>query len=209
MLFKDRIDAAEQLSENIRVTRPKDTIVLALPRGGVPMGLVLAKQHSLPFDVVLAKKLVHPSYSEVAIGAMAEEGTPILNPQITVEQNWIDQEIERVQNENERRRKLYDEIAEKQDLTGKDVIIVDDGIATGMTMFAAIAAVKAKQVKQITVAVPIIPQETFQALKQQVDRVAFVEVPEYFLGAVGAYYQHFQQISDQEIQAMLKDSDLM
>lgn len=209
MLFKDRIDAAEQLSENIRVTRPKDTIVLALPRGGVPMGLVLAKQHSLPFDVVLAKKLVHPSYSEVAIGAMAEEGTPILNPQITVEQNWIDQEIERVQNENERRRKLYDEIAEKQDLTGKDVIIVDDGIATGMTMFAAIAAVKGKQVKQITVAVPIIPQETFQALKQQVDRVAFVEVPEYFLGAVGAYYQHFPQISDQEIQAMLKDSDLM
>ncbi len=209
MLFKDRIDAAEQLSENIRVTRPKDTIVLALPRGGVPMGLVLAKQHFLPFDVVLAKKLVHPSYSEVAIGAMAEEGTPILNPQITVEQNWIDQEIERVQNENQRRRKLYDEIVEKQDLTGKDVIIVDDGIATGMTMFAAIAAVKAKQVKQITVAVPIIPQETFQTLEQQVDRVAFVEVPEYFLGAVGAYYQHFPQISDQEIQAMLKDSDLM
>ncbi len=208
MLFKDRMDAAEQLSENIRVSRPKETIVLALPRGGVPMGLLLAKQHSLPFDVVLAKKLVHPSYAEVAIGAMAEEGAPILNPQITVEQNWVDQEIERVQNENQRRRKLYDEILEKQDLTGKDVIIVDDGIATGMTMFAAIAAVKAKQAQHITVAVPIIPQETFQALEQQVDQVTFVEVPEYFLGAVGAYYQHFPQINDQEIQAMLKDSDL-
>ncbi len=208
MLFKDRMDAAEQLSENIRVSRPKDTIVLALPRGGVPMGLLLAKQHSLPFDVVLAKKLVHPSYAEVAIGAMAEEGTPILNPQITVEQNWVVQEIERVQNENQRRRKLYDEILEKQDLTGKDVIIVDDGIATGMTMFAAIAAVKAKQAQHITVAVPIIPQETFQALEQQVDQVTFVEVPEYSLGAVGAYYQHFPQINDQEIQAILKDSDL-
>ena len=171
------------------------------------MGLVLAQQHSLLFDVVLAKKLVHPSYSEVAIGAMAEAGTPILNSQMTVEQNWIDQETERVQNENQRRRNLYDEVLEKQELKEKDVIIVDDGIATGMTMFAAIAAVKAKQAKHITVAVPIIPKETFQALEKQVDQVTFIEVPEHFLGAVGAYYQHFPQISDQEIQEMLKDSD--
>lgn len=203
MRFLGRLDAAEQLSKHIVVKNPEKTVVLGLPRGGVPLGLVIAKNHSLPFDVVLAKKLVHPKHAEVAIGALAEGGHPMMNLQFDVEDDWIQQEVTRVQNEHKERRELYDEVLEHQDLNGKDVILVDDGIATGMTMFAAIEAVKSSHPSSITVAVPIIPKETYYALEEQVDNISYVEVPSHFLGAVGAYYKEFPQLFDQEIQKML------
>src|SRR5699024_5042596 len=102
------------------------------------------------------------------------------------------------------RRALYDEVIENQPLEGKDVILVDDGIATGSTMFAAIRAVKAKNPKSIAVAVPIIPKQTYYALEKNVDNICYVAVPSHFLGSVGAYYQNFPQITDEEILDMLK-----
>lgn len=203
MHFMGRLDAGEQLSQNIKIDDPENTIVLGLPRGGVPVGLIISRNHSVPFDVVLAKKLVHQDYPEVAIGAVTEAGEPLLNPQFTSEDEWTKNEIARVRKENDRRRTLYDEVLEKQPLEGKDVILVDDGIATGMTMFAAIDAVKAENPRHITVAVPIIPKSTYYALEKQVDNISFVEVPHHFLGAVGAYYRQFPQVSDDEVYEML------
>ncbi len=204
MRFLGRLDAGEQLSQNINITNPENTVVLGLPRGGIPLGLVIAKNHQVPFDIVLAKKLVHLNYPEVAIGALAEDGEPLLNPQFSLEDEWVKQEIARVEEENKRRRELYDAYLKHQPLEGKHVILVDDGIATGMTMFAAIQAVKSKKARHITVAVPIIPKETYYALEKQVDNICYVEVPNHFLGAVGAYYRQFPPVLDEEIIDMIR-----
>lgn len=204
MQFLGRLDAGEQLSDHIQINDPGNTVILGLPRGGVPLGLIIAKNHGVSFDVVLAKKLIHPRHSEVAIGAMADDNEPMISPQFDIEQDWINSEINRVKDENAKRRALYDEVIENQPLEGKDVILVDDGIATGSTMFAAIRAVKAKNPKSIAVAVPIIPKQTYYALEKNVDNICYVAVPSHFLGSVGAYYQNFPQITDEEILDMLK-----
>lgn len=204
MRFLGRLDAGEQLSEHIKIDDPANAIVLGLPRGGVPLGLIIAQNHSVPFDVVLAKKLVHPTHTEFAIGALAEGGEPNLNQQFTLDDQWIEQEVQRVRAENKRRRALYDEVIEHQILEDKDVILVDDGIATGSTMFAAIQAVKKNAPRSITVAVPVIPKETYYALEKAVDNICYVLVPSQFLGAVGAYYRNFPSITDEEILEMLK-----
>lgn len=205
MRFKDRLDAGNQLADKLHVKNPQNTVVFALPRGGVPLGLIVADKFDCPLDVLLAKKIVHPQFSEFAIGALAEKGELLLNPEVQVEQDWINQETERVNKENQRRRNLYSKYIDKQAINGKDVIIVDDGIATGMTMFAAINGVQAEEPNSVTVAVPIIPKDTYQRLMDVANTVSYVEVPEYFLGAVGAYYQSFPQISDDEIIKMLQD----
>lgn len=207
MQFLGRLDAGEQLSQHIKIDNPGNTVVLGLPRGGVPLGLIIAKNHSVPFDIVLAKKLVHPVHTEVAIGALAEDGEPILSPQFELDDEWIKSEIDRVQRENKRRRELYNDVIKHQPLKDKDVILVDDGIATGSTMFAAIKAVRSKSPKSITVAVPIIPKETYYALDKIVDNICYVAVPSYFLGSVGAYYRSFPQISDEEILEMVKSQN--
>lgn len=204
MQFLGRLDAGEQLSDHIQVNEPENTVILGLPRGGVPIGLIIAKNHGVAFDVVLAKKLVHPRHTEVAIGAMVDDHEPILSPQFDLDEDWIHQETDRVKNENTRRRKLYDEVIPHQTIKGKDIIIADDGIATGSTMFAAIKAVKSQQPKSITVAVPIIPKSTYYALVKVVDNISYVAVPSHFLGSVGAYYRSFPQITDDEILDMLK-----
>lgn len=204
MQFSGRLDAGEQLSTHIKIDNSENTVILGLPRGGVPLGLIIAKNHGVPFDVILAKKLVHPQHSEVAIGAMAYDTEPIISPQFDIEKDWIDREIERVKAENKQRRKLYNQVIPNQTIDGKDVIIVDDGIATGSTMFAAIRAIKNMNPKTITVAVPIIPKQTYYALEKAVNNICYVAVPSHFLGSVGAYYRNFPQITDEEIFDMLK-----
>ncbi len=203
MQFKDRMDARNQLAEKLTVDRPHNTIVLALPRGGVPLGIQLSATHSLLFDVVLAKKIVHPLQLEFAIGAVAENGEPILNEAVNVEQNWIDTDTSRVRNEMKNRRELYNEVLPQHSLDGKNVIIVDNGLATGMTMFAAIQAVKSQKPNRVLVTVPIIPNDTNRILENMVDEVIAIEVPAQFKGAVGAYYQDFSQVSDKEVEEMI------
>src|SRR5699024_5086814 len=153
---------------------------------------------------VHAKKIVHPLQREFAIGAIAEKGETILNTEVDVEQTWIDQEVHRVREEIARRRDLYDTFLKQEPLKEKEIILVDDGIATGMTMFAAIEAIKNQQPNKITVAVPIIPEDTYNHLKTLLDDIIYIEVPEQFLGAVGAYYQQSPQMSDEEMPTMIK-----
>src|SRR5690625_3747312 len=191
MFFKDRIDAGKQLAAQIVIFQPENTIVLALPRGGVPLALEISKKHSIPFDVVLAKKIVHPLQTEFAIGALAENGHPILNEDVVIEQEWIDQDAQRVRDEIARRRKLYDQFLTQKSLKGKDIIIVDDGIATGMTLHAAIEAVKHQLPTKLAVAGPTIPKHRYDRLESLVDQTVYVEVPAQFLGAVGACCRSF------------------
>lgn len=204
MRFKDRTDAGKQLAKKVQLNEVDKAVVLALPRGGIPLGVSIANEYDIPLDVVLAKKITHPMHPEFAIGAVAEGGEPILNDRAHVKQEWIDAELPHVRAEIKRRRDLYDQVLTKQSLKNKEVLIVDDGIATGMTVLAAIQAVKQKQAKRITVAVPIIPRETFVELDELVDDVYYVEIPKQFLGAVGAYYQHFPQLSDDKVTEILR-----
>lgn len=205
MLFRDRFDAGERLANQFEQQPDPNTVVLALPRGGIPLGISIAKILSAPLDVALAKKIGHPSHREFAIGAIAEGGEPILDDTIFVDKDWLQSEIKNVRAEIQRRREMYDEVLDKQSLENKVVILVDDGIATGMTMFAAIEAVTAENPRKIIVAVPIIPQSTYKHLQRMVDEIVYVDVPNHFLGAVGAYYRSFPQLQDLEVIKMLEE----
>lgn len=205
MKFYDRIDAGEQLAEVIHVEDKQNTVVLALPRGGIPLGLEIAQRHQLPFDMLLSKKIGHPYHSEYAIGAVSEHGEPILNTSVTdlLEPEWINSEVKRLRKEMGRRRKTYAQVLTKQEIKDKTVIIVDDGIATGLTMKAAIESVKENGVKAIIVAVPVLPRDTYEDLMKSVDQVVAIDIPGIFLGAVGAYYRDFPQVDDKEVLDML------
>lgn len=208
MKFIDRNDAGKRLAEEVTISFPSNTIVLALPRRGVPLGIVLSKMYALSFDVILAKKIGHPFYSEYAIGAVAEVGEPFFDEaeKKLVDSSWVEEEVSNIRKEMKRRRELYDQVLKKQSLKAKDIVLVDDGIATGMTMFAAIEAVKKEQPNSIAIAVPIIPMDTYQELVKQVERIFAVEIPSHFLGAVGAYYQDFPQLEDKEVQLLLSNN---
>ncbi|GAA3015525.1 phosphoribosyltransferase [Tetragenococcus solitarius] len=207
MMFKDRTDAGEQLAAVVNPLDTKSTIVLALPRGGVPLGALIAKKYDVIFNIILAKKIGHPSNAEYAIGAIAENGKPIIGEGFSekLHAEWLEKEILRLQKEMRRKRELYKENLQKLSLKNKEVLIVDDGIATGLTMFAAIRAVKKYQPKSVSVAVPVIPRISYEQLKQEVDEIYALEVPEYFLGGVGAYYENFPQLTDEQVKEMLEN----
>lgn len=207
MLFRDRTDAGEQLAEVIGSLDAKNTIVLALPRGGLPLGVIVAKKYAVSFDIILAKKIGHPTNSEYAIGAVAEGGTPILGEGYVeaLHAEWVQEKVPLIQKEMSRKRAIYREILQENQLNDKDVLIVDDGIATGLTMFAAIRAAEEHQPKSVSVAVLVIPKATYGQLKQEVDKVYMLEVPQHFLGGVGAYYEQFPQLTDEQVKEMLKN----
>ena len=196
----------EKLAEAIELDTKADTVVLALPRGGIPLGLIISKRHNIPFDVLLSKKIGHPSHSEYAIGAVSEDGEPILNKTETtdLEKDWIKKEVKTIRQEMKRRRKQYGKVLKKISLKDKTVIIADDGIATGMTMKAAIEAVRSLEAEKVIVAVPVIPKDTYKELKQMADEVVSVEVPTHFIGAVGAYYTRFPQLEDDKVLELLE-----
>lgn len=206
MIFKNRTDAGKQLAEILDVKEPYKTVVLALPRGGVPLGIEIAKKYHLPFDIILSKKIGHPTHSEYAIGAVSEYGEPMLDDTAAslLNSEWLRSEVKRIRKEMARRQRTYSKDLKKQKLKGKTVIIVDDGIATGMTMKAAIKAVEDQGAGAVFVAVPVIPKDTYKELKTWVDGLAVVEIPEVFQGAVGAYYMNFPQVKDEEVVEMLR-----
>lgn len=209
MRFKNRKEAGKLLAEVLPDNVLENPLILALPRGGVPLGLIIADYHNVPFDVILAKKIGHPHYPEFAIGAIAEGGKPILNPSVKNDADWLKKRVGEIQAEIDRRRQLYGQVLTKEEIEGKDVLIVDDGIATGMTLFAAIEAVEKAGPKSINVGVPVIPPETYNLLKKKVNQIYYVYLPEVFAGSVGAYYDSFPQISDSSVQEMLKTRNII
>lgn len=186
--------------------RGEDVVVFALPRGGVPLGVEIGKKLAAPLDLLITKKIGHPFNPEYAIGAITEDADPIFNPgeQGVLDQNWLEWELKRLRQEIKRRRETYVGAASIQSLEGKTAIIVDDGIATGFTMFASIAALKKRNPKRIIVAVPVTPEDTARKMDRMVDAVVALERTDDYLGAVGAYYIHFDQLDDAEVVSLLK-----
>ena len=207
--FSDRVEAGKRLASAMRDFAGKNGIVLAIPRGGVVVGYEIAKALSLPLDVIIPRKIGAPDNPELAIGAMTEDGTIILDDNlityIGVPRDYIKAESERQKHEIERRLKLYRQNEPYPSLKALDVIIVDDGIATGSTMKAALASVKNRGASTVTVAVPVGPPSTIKELKKQADRVVCLYAPEYFQ-AIGQFYTDFNQTTDEEVIQLLKQS---
>lgn len=210
MRFRDRTDAGKQLAAALAQYRGQAGVVLALPRGGVVLGVEVARSLGMPLDLVIPRKIGHPHQPEYAIAAVAENGELAANEAEVrrVDPAWFRDTVAREQAEARRRRELYLGGRAPLPLAGKLAILVDDGIATGLTMFAAIRDTKSRNPARTVVAVPIAPADTVEHLRREVDAVVTLDEGEYFLGAVGAYYDVFDQVSDSEVVALMKQMDI-
>ena len=206
MRFKDRNEAGIQLAVLLQKYAGDNLVVYALPRGGVPLGVEIAKKLHAPFDLLITKKIGHPGNPEYALCAIAEDGEPICNQDDIgyIDNHWLQEEIERVRNEIKRRREKYFGEINHPDIEGKTAIIVDDGIATGYTMLAAINEIKRRKSGKIVVAIPITPEDTARELRKITDDLVSVEIDPFYLGAVGAYYDDFSQVEDEEVIYLIK-----
>ena len=205
--FRNRTDAGRQLAEKLAAyaNRP-DVLVLALPRGGVPVAFEVARAFGAPLDVFLVRKLGVPGYEELAMGAVATGGVRVLNDEIVrglgISEHEIDAVVARELHEVARRERLYRGDRPLPDIAGRTVILVDDGLATGATMRAAIQALRQQQPARIVVAVPTASPDTCEALKAEADDVVCAMTPEPFL-AVGHWYEDFTQTTDDEVRELL------
>ncbi|HWR25673.1 MAG TPA: phosphoribosyltransferase [Methanosarcina sp.] len=202
-LFKDRVDAGNKLAKKLSgyANRP-DVLVLALPRGGVPVAFEVAKALNVKMDVFIVRKLGVPGHEELAMGAIASGNIRVLNDDVIrslqIPLQVVDRVAESELKELERRESKYRGERPKLDVTGLTVILIDDGLATGATMRAAAAAIKTKNPAKIVVAVPTAAADTCQFFQHEVDEVICLTTPEPFYG-VGAWYGDFSQTTDKEV----------
>ena len=205
--FRDRVEAGEFLAEGLSQYRDRDdVIVLALPRGGVPVAAEIARRLHVPFDVFVVRKLGVPGHEELAMGAIATGGARVINDDVVgplgIPSQVIDSVARREQIELERREELYRGSSAPIGLVGKTVILVDDGLATGSTMRAAVKAVRQQEPARVIVAVPVGAPETCATLAREADDVVCVRTPDPFV-AVGLWYRDFTPTSDREVRALL------
>lgn len=202
MQFMDRKDAGKQLAEKLIPFQEERVIVYTLPRGGVPLGVEVAKKLEAPLDLIITRKIGHPLNPEYAIGALSENGRAFYNAsEISgVSKEWLENTESMLRNEIRRRRLKYSgKVDAFVSAEGKTAIIVDDGIATGYTMLAAIDDVKKHHPNKIVIAIPVVPESMAQKLEQSVDEVIALERTRHYRGAVGAYYAQFPQLTDGEV----------
>ncbi|OHB10229.1 MAG: hypothetical protein A3G05_01940 [Candidatus Zambryskibacteria bacterium RIFCSPLOWO2_12_FULL_45_14] len=205
-MFKNRTEAGQKLAQKLETYRGQEAVVLALPRGGVVLGYEVARALSFPLDIIATRKVGHPNNPEYAIGVVDENDMNILNETetLSINRQWLEEEIAKQKAEAKRRSLLYRKGKKPLDLAGKVVIIVDDGIATGFTMRLAARIAKKQQPKKIITAVPVAPSDSIRELKKEgADEVIILEKPEQFRGAVGAHYQEFEQVDDEEVIRLL------
>lgn len=207
MLFRDRTDAGRRLANRLGQYGGKpDVVVLALPRGGVVVGYEVAGALQAPLDVLLVRKLGVPGHEELALGAIASGGVRVINENIIKMLGITSHEIEQIaaleQWELERRQQAYLAGREPVNVKGQTVILVDDGLATGATMRAAVEAMRFTRASRIVVAIPTAPLETRDLLAEMADEVVCLTMPEPFYG-VGGSYMDFTQVSDEEVKSLL------
>ena len=204
--FRDRRDAGHALGAELRAyaDRP-DVVVLGLPRGGIPVAYEVAQAVHAPLDVFVVRKLGYPGQEELAMGAIASGGVRVLNPQVAagVPPEVIEATAQRELQELERRERQYRGGKPPIDLQGRTVIVVDDGLATGASMRAAVVALHERGTARIVVAVPVAAHATCQELSQSVDEVVCASTPEPFM-AVGLWYEDFSQTTDGEVAELLR-----
>lgn len=205
--FANRVEAGRLLAERLKNFADRsDVIILALPRGGVPVAFEIAQTLHVPLDIFLVRKLGVPGHRELAMGAIATGGVRVLNDEVVggldIPPRAIDAVAQEEQRELERREQEYRGPRPAPEVRGRTVVIVDDGLATGSTMRAAVAALRRQQPNRIVVAVPVAPPSTCQELRAEADEVVCLATPEPF-SAVGLWYRDFSETSDAEVRDLL------
>ena len=208
MVFRDREEAGRKLAEQLHAyANRKDVIVLGIPRGGVPVAFEVAKALDAPLDIFLSRKLGVPGQEELAFGAIATGGTRVLDRDIIeaagISEEQIGQITARVKKELERRANLYRGARPPLKVEGLTVLLVDDGIATGSSMRAAIDSLRQMKPARLVVAVPVAPLSTCNRLRREVDEFVCVHMPEEFY-AIGQFYEDFSQMADEEVTELLR-----
>jgi len=208
MIFRDRKEAGLKLAAALRRFESSQPVVLALPRGGVPVGFEIARALGAPLDLVLVRKIGTPGHRELAAAAVVDGENPevIVNEdvvdQLRISDAYLQQESKRELDEIERRRKAYLGGRERVPLDGRTVIVVDDGIATGATMRAALRGVRRANPRHLVLAIPVAPPGTVESLRAEVDEIVCLDMPAGF-GAIGAFYEDFHQLSDDDVRDLL------
>ncbi len=210
-MFYDRHEAGKRLAAQPALQKlkgRKDVVILAIPRGGVVVGYELAKSLSVPLDVIVVRKIGAPENPEFAVGAVGERGEIVINPDVsgTFEptSTYIREEAERQKEEIAQRLRIFKAFRPKLNLENRVVVLVDDGIATGSTMLAAIRVVKESMPQKTILAVPVAPAASLKEMEREVDELICLDTPPLFF-AVGQFYQIFQQTSDEEVKEYLKE----
>ncbi len=218
MKFANRTIAGQQLAQKLdqflssqfNLAYRSNLLVVGLPRGGLPVALEVARQLGCPLEIIVAKKLPFPGQPEYAIGAVSSDGVIFMDPSIPKDLRWQSYVKEQQQSLLERTKKIEEEFHElaghnKISFKGKNVILVDDGIATGMTAFAAIGSAKLRGASCTIMAAPVMSRDSYRQLQDYCDEVVAISVPEHFV-SVGQHYLNFDQTSDEEVVQSLKDS---
>ncbi|RFS20652.1 phosphoribosyltransferase [Chitinophaga silvatica] len=196
-MFRNRIEAGHQLVPLLEKYKHQNGIVLAVPRGGVPIAYIVASELQLPLSLTLTKKIGHPDNEEYAIGAVSLTASYIV-PHPDVSEDYIQKTIKKVRSRLAEMQRLYLGDRALQPVTGKIVIIIDDGVATGSTLLATIKMLRKEKPEKIVVAVPVASESAYQLLQLAADEVIVLQIPEYFFG-VGAFYNDFSEVSDEEV----------
>lgn len=200
-MFRDRMDAGEQLARLLDDRDVEADIVLAIPRGGLPVGRAVADALGLPLDIIAARKIGAPGNPELAIGAVASDGSVWLNDRlidrIGVDDSYIDDGIDRERENAQAKVDRYRMGRREPEIAGKKVLIVDDGVATGATTTACIRQVKNAGADRVILGIPVGPPDSIERLGSEVDEVVCVQTPPHF-GAVGQFYETFTQVTDEE-----------
>lgn len=205
-MFKDRYDAAMELALKLEKYKGTDGIVLAIPRGGVPIGYVIAKDLGFPLEIVLSKKIGHPSNPEYAIGSVSLDGMVINDSVSDVSEEYIYKTAGKILQDLKTKFKYYMGDREPTNLKDKTVIIVDDGIATGSTIIATVHSVRKLNPKKIVVAAPVASPPSISKIESIADEIVVLLTPQNFMG-VGQFYYNFSQVEDEEVILQLKEAN--
>lgn len=205
MNFTDRDEAAHLLAEELKEYRDTDTVVLALPRGGVPLGHIIASKLRLPLDIELIKKIGYPGQPEYAVGAVSLH-SQVLNPDINLPQDYYDEQIARVRHELRERYRRYKGARKPVEVKGRTVLLVDDGIATGYTIMAAAQLIRAANPARIVVAVPVASPRVLDKLSGYVDEIVCLHAPAHFQ-AVGQFYEDFSEVTHGDVVRLLTEAE--
>lgn len=209
MIFNDRTEAGHKLAERLRHLKPEKPIVVALPRGGLPVAYEIAQALEAPLDIILVRKIGAPGNPEFAVGAVADGVSPVtvVNRRavegLGIRVSYIERQAEAEFKEIERRRRLYLGDRARTDMAGRTVIVVDDGVATGTTTRAALRALRRRDPARLVLAVPVAAADTLAELKDEADEIVCLYAPADF-GAVGYFYMNFAQVDDAEVVDILR-----
>lgn len=205
MVVNNRYDAAQKLAAKLKPYATEDSVVLAIPRGAVPMGYYIAKELNLPMDILLTKKIGHPGNPELAVGSVSLEGR-VIDPRFNMDEKYLDEETVKLRKLLLERYRKFRGNRESVQLKDKTAIIVDDGIATGNTMLASVDLVRHHGPKKVIIATPVASAQAVRKLQQAADEVICLYVPDDFM-AVGQFYRDFSQVSDEEVMKFLNKLD--